>query len=325
MWRILVLGGTGWLSGRIARQWSERGAEVVCLARGSRPAPAGATLVPADRSGPDAYAAVAAERWDDVIDVSSKPAHVRAALAALAPRSAHWTYVSSVSVYADNETPGADETAALAQPVASDQDADADYAGAKAAAEGAVSAAELTSAIVRPGLIVGPGDPTDRFGYWPARFAAAGSEPVLVPEAAGLFAQTIDVDDLAAFIVRAGEQRLSGPVNAVGPSLPLADVLHEARTVAGHTGDLVSAPVEWLVAQGVEYWAGPRSLPLWLPADLPGFAMRDDGRYRALGGTARPLHVTLERVLLDERVRGVDRTRAAGLRRSDERALLERL
>ncbi|KZE90211.1 NAD-dependent epimerase/dehydratase family protein [Microbacterium sp. TNHR37B] len=325
MRRILILGGTGWLSGRVARRWTERGAEVVCLARGSRPAPAGATLVAADRSRPDAYAAVAAERWDDVIDISSRPGHVRAALAALAPRSAHWTYVSSVSVYADNETPGADETAAVATPVASDHGADADYAGAKAAAEAAVAAAGLTSAIIRPGLIVGPGDPTDRFGYWPARFAAAGAEPVLVPETEGLFAQTIDVDDLAEFIVTAGERRLSGPVNAVGPSLPLADVLQGARTVAGHTGDLVSAPAEWLVAEGVSYWAGPRSLPLWLPADLPGFATRDDRRYRAVGGTARPLHVTLERVLIDERVRGVDRTRAAGLLRSEERALLERL
>ncbi|MFS0866884.1 NAD-dependent epimerase/dehydratase family protein [Microbacterium sp. 179-B 1A2 NHS] len=321
MTRVLVLGGTGWLSSRIAASWVARGARVTCLARGGRPAPAGAALVVADRSHPDAYRDVAGEDWDEVVDVSSDPRAVAASVAALGDRVAHGTYVSSLSVYADHDQVGADETAALAEPLRPGEEYD--YAKAKSAAELALTALAPRTAIVRPGLIVGPGDPTDRFGYWPARFAAAGEGPVLVPDAAGLSAQVIDVDDLADFIVAAGARAFDGVVNAIGPSSPLGEMLDLVRTVAGHTGDVRAADADWLARHGVLHWAGPRSLPLWLPADVPGFATRDGSAYRAAGGRIRPLVETVERTLADERERGIARARAAGLERSDELALLE--
>lgn len=86
---VLVLGGTGWLSGRIAQRWLDAGVGVTCLARGGRPAPAGARLVTADRTAPDAYAALAERDWDEVVDISSDPAAVTAAVAALGDRAAH--------------------------------------------------------------------------------------------------------------------------------------------------------------------------------------------------------------------------------------------
>lgn len=323
MTRVLLLGGTGWLSGRIAERWVDAGASVTCLARGGRPAPVGARLVVADRAAPGAYAEVAGEEWDEVIDISSDPAAVAAAVAALGARAAHWSYVSSLSVYADNGDVGADESAALAVPA--EPGDEYDYSRAKSAAEAAVRKLGERAVIVRPGLIVGPGDPTDRFGYWPARFALAGSGPVLAPDAEGLSAQVIDIDDLADFVVAAARRDWTGTVNAIGPSMPLGDMLGVARAVAGHTGDLRTAAPDWLEGQGVSHWAGPRSLPLWLPADMPGFATRRGDAYRAAGGRIRPLEETVERVLADERERGLDRARSAGLTRAEELDLLAAL
>lgn len=321
MTKVLILGGTGWLSGRIARRWLERGAEVTCLARGSREAPEGARLLVADRDGSDAYLGAHDTEWDEVVDVSSQPSHVAAAVRALGGRAAHWTYVSSVSVYAGNDHVGADETAPLAVPADDDTD---DYSRAKAACEAAVASLGDRAGIVRPGLIVGPGDPTDRFGYWPARFARDGRQPVLAPDGEGLFAQVIDVDDLVDFVVDAGARRWHGVVNAVGPSIPLEEMLTAVRRVVGHTGGVERVPAWWLEAHGVVPWAGPRSLPLWLPAGLPGFATRSGEAYRRAGGRIRPVDETIARVLEDERARGIERPRRAGLTPEEEGDLLAR-
>lgn len=319
---VLILGGTGWLGGRVAAGWLDAGASVTCLARGAREAPYGARLVRADRTSPDAYDDVRGRDWDEVIDVSSRAAHVAAAADALRDGARHVTYVSSVSVYARDDEPGADERAALVAP-ADPADADADYARQKSTAESAIRAAfPHRAAIVRPGLIVGPGDPTDRFGYWPSRFAAAGDGPVLVPDAPDARVQVIDVDDLAGFLVALGRACFSGAVNAVGDSAPLDEMLRLARTASDHSGDVVRASPEELRARDVGYWAGPRSLPLWLPADAPGFATRSNAAYRLLGGALRPLRETIVRVLDDERARGLERPRAAGLTRADELALI---
>lgn len=320
---VLILGGTGWLSGRIAQRWVDAGAAVTCLARGGRPGPDGARLVVADREDAGAYEGLQDREWDEVVDVSSHPRHVAEAVQALEARAVHWSYVSSVSVYVDADRPGADESAALAEPA--EDGSPEDYARAKSAAERAVSRLGERAAISRPGLIVGPGDPTDRFGYWPASFARAGGDAVVVPAADGLSAQVIDVDDLAEFVVAAAARGWRGVVNAIAPTAPLSQVLDLAREVAGHRGPLVVAEPEWLAAHGVAHWAGPRSLPLWLPADVPGFATRDGRAYRAAGGRIRPLAETIERVLADERRRGLDRPRRAGLSRSEESDLLAAL
>ncbi len=317
---MLILGGTGWLSRRIAHHALADGWEVTCLARGARPAPDGAVLVEADRDRPDAYADLAGA-WEHVVDVSSHATPVAAAVEALGDRAARWTYVSSASVYADDTIRDADESAAR-HPAAAPGDA-YDYGAQKVAAEDAVVAAVGDRAlVVRPGLIGGPGDPSDRFGYWPAAFARAVSGDVLAPSLRGREAQVIDVDDLAAFIVRSSA---TGPVTAVGHTHALADVLDAARRAAAHSGRLVEAPDDALRAAGVEYWAGERSLPLWLPDDMPGFMSRSNARYLAAGGRLRPLAETIARTLADERARGLDRPRRAGLSRREEEAILAAL
>ncbi|MGW8481503.1 NAD-dependent epimerase/dehydratase family protein [Microbacterium sp. NPDC055903] len=316
---VLILGGTGWLSGRVARGWLDRGARVVCLARGTRPTPPGTELVVGDRDDPDVYARVQGP-WDEVVDVSSRAGHVRGAVEALGADGARWTYVSSVSVYSDGATVGADESAPVEDPALDD---DADYAAQKVAAERAVlSGAAGGVRIVRPGLVVGEGDPSDRFGYWAAAFARAGADAVLVPTTENRWVQVIDVDDLAAFIVA---DRGTGILDAVGEPTPLGAVLDAFGAAASHTGRVVAAEDAWLEEHGVDYWMGRPSLPLWLPADLPGFARRSTLAFRAAGGSARPLERTIAAVLADERGRGLDRDRRAGLSRTEEERLLAEL
>lgn len=316
---VLILGGTGWLSGRIAESWRDAGADVTCLARGGRAAPSGTRLVIADRDDAEAYAAVAMRDWDQVVDISSRAAHVAGAVAALGDRTARWSYVSSMSVYSDDATPGADESAARHPPARSEAD---DYGAQKVAAEDAVATLGDRALIVRPGLIVGEGDPSDRFGYWAAAFLRADGDAVLLPPVVDRTVQVIDVDDLARYLVGT---TASGAVNAIGDPHPLGDVLDAIRAAVGEQGPTVTADDDWLVEQGVAYWAGPRSLPLWLPAEMTGFMTRSPGRFPRTGGTLRPLADIIARVVDDERRRGVDRERRAGLTRAEERTLLDQL
>jgi len=313
---MLVLGGTGWLGREIARTAVAQGDEVVCLARGeSGSAPEGARLVTADRRMPGAYDALDGE-WDEVVEISYDLGLVASALDALADRAAHWTLVSTVSVYARNDDPGADESAEVVEPQDLTQ-----YPDAKVAAERATAERVGDRLLIgRPGLIVGPGDPTDRFGYWPARFSRGGR--VLAPQTASRHVQVIDVSDLAEWIVAAGSREVTGTVNAVGAIHRMADFFGEVGDVAGFDGEIVELDDASLLANGVNYWSGPRSLPLWVPAEDAGFAQRDGSAFVATGGTLRPLRDTLERTLADELARGIRRSRRAGLSPDDEAAIL---
>ncbi|MGC5165697.1 NAD-dependent epimerase/dehydratase family protein [Luteimicrobium sp. DT211] len=319
MRRVLVLGGTGWLGREIAARAVAAGAEAVCVARGrSGAVPAGARLVAADRTGPGAYDALEGE-WDEVVELSYAPGLVGPALEALADRARHWTLVSTVSVYRRHDVPGADESADVVEP-----DGLADYGQAKVAAERATAAAVGDRLlVVRPGLIVGPGDLSDRFGYWPARLSRGGR--VLAPVNAGGHVQAIDVGDLAGWVVEAGSRGLTGTVDAVGEAVPWDAFLAGVAAAVGFDGELVRADDDWLVAQDVGYWAGPRSLPLWLPASQVALAQRSGAAFRAAGGVARPLAETVVRTLDDERSRGVDRPRRAGLAADEEAGLLRSL
>lgn len=328
---LLILGGTAWLGQTVAQTALAAGHAVTCLARGlSGGVPEGATLVQADRDAPDALNSLPSTSWDAVIDVGRQPGQVRTAAHALAGRCGLYVFVSSASVYADHATPGADETAPVLAPLQADTMREmSDYGAAKAACEQHVLQAmgNDRALIARAGLIGGPGDVSDRSGYWPWRFARAqaSGQPVLAPEPDTCATQLIDVRDLAQWLVTAAAQRTAGIFNALGETQPLAEHLALAREVAGHTGEVVTAPTEWLRAQGVEPWAGPKSLPLWLPmADYAGFSARDGRRAAAAGLARRPLRETLADTLRWERQRNQG-SRRAGLSDEDEAALVAAL
>ena len=218
---LLVLGGTSWLGGAVARTALERGHRVTCLARGEAGTPPdGVAWVRADRSTVTAYDEVADRDWDAVVDVSWQPDFVRSALTALGHRTGHWVYVSSCSVYSDDSTPDTGEDAAVhpphegSGPVSMEQ-----YGPAKVACEQAcldTMGADHT-AVARAGLIAGYGDRSDRLGYWPARIdrAADDGEPVLVPPRDTPL-QVIDVEDLAQWLVHLAEHRTARRVQRPG-------------------------------------------------------------------------------------------------------------
>ncbi len=313
--RVLVLGGSGWLGRTIVDELLSEGADVTCLARGvTGSVPEGARFVQADRALAGAYEQATGD-WDEVIELAHAPELVAPALDALADRTAHWTLVSTVSVYADNDEPGADESARLVDPKDPSE-----YADAKVLAE-RTTRLRLGSRLLvaRPGLIVGPGDPSDRFGYWPARFDRGG--PVLVPTTAERFVQVVDVVDLAAWLVRAGRDGFVGTVNAVGAPVPMQDFFRCVAEVTGFDDELVAVDDDVLLAHDVAYWAGPRSLPLWIPVSESGFAQRSAMAFTDAGGVTRPLRDTVVRVLEDERARGTDRERRAGLTPTAERTI----
>lgn len=327
---LLVLGGTSWVGGEIARQALARGHRVTCLARGeSGEPPPEARWIKADRTEAAAYDEVARATWDAVVDVSWQPDQVRSALDGLAAKAGHWVYVSSGSVYAEDVTPDTDETAPLHPahagkgPVGIEE-----YGPAKVACEEACRAAmgEEHTLLARAGLIGGYGDRSDRFGYWPARIARADDgEQVLVPPV-GTAMQVIDVADLAAWLVDAAEHGIAGAFNATGDELTVRDVLDASLEATGRTPDLVEANHDWLSGNGVEPWAGPESLPLWLPQpDYAGFMTKRNAAARATGLTPRPIAATVEAALRWEESLGIDRERRAGLTPGRERELLSLL
>lgn len=319
--RMLVLGGTAWLGGWVARHAVDEGWAVTCLARGeSGTPPEGVRLVVADRTRPDAYDQVRDTDWDAVVDVARQPGQVRSAVAALGDRARHWSFVSTGNVYADLAHP-LSEDSPLREPISADVAGPEEYGEGKVACEQAVSALP-THLIWRAGLIGGPGDPSDRFGYWVSRFALAGDQPVLVPDVPDQPVQVVDVRDLTGWVVRAATDGTTGILNAAGDQLPFVVLLDLAAKVAGFGGDRVAAAPEWLVDHDVQPWMGPRSLPLWLPDDALGMTQKSVDRARRAGFDVRPLTDTLAATLADERERGLDRDRRAGLTRADEVALL---
>src|SRR5262245_18651847 len=224
--RLLVLGGTQFLGRAIAARAGALGHDVTCAARGTAgPTAPGARLVHIDRDAADGLAPLKGEAFDAVVDVSRHPGQVRRAIAALRRSTEHWTFVSTVSVYSDNRTPGQRaDTAPLRAPTAPEIEHSNDevYGAAKVACEQAVGEGAF---ICRAGLIVGPEDPTGRFTYWPARLARGGE--VLAPGAPDDAVQFIDVRDLAQWIVQAAEMRMVGTYDAIGPSLTRGTLLTE--------------------------------------------------------------------------------------------------
>jgi nucleoside-diphosphate-sugar epimerase len=273
---------------------------------------------------------VAGRHFDAVLEVSWQPDFVRAAVAARAGSADHWVYVSSGSVYADDATPGMDESAATHAPRSGSGPAGMhEYAAAKVACEDAVVTGVGGSAatIARAGLIGGYGDRSDRLGYWPARLARVrrARERVLVPPL-DMPVQVIDVADLARWLVDCADRRIAGTFNAVGEQHRFGDLLEACGRATGTSITPVQADDDWLLGQGVEPYMGPESLPLWLPAaGFAGHATRSGAAARGTGLRSRPLDATVRAALDWERRLGLHRPRKAGLSAAREAELLAAL
>ena len=314
-----MLGGTAFLGREIALAAQRRGHQVTCLARGTAPAPEGARFVAGDRDDDAGLAPVADTTWDVVVDVSRHPGQVRRAVRDLS--TGHWVFVSTASVYADASRVETDEDAPVLAPLDGEVMTSLEvYGEAKVACEQAVRAATAPAAIVRPGLIGGPGDVSARSGYWPWRFAHPTGADVIVPDDPDLPCALIDVRDLADWIVAAAEHRAAGTFNATGPTLSLAEALAVAAEVGGSGATPRPVPPERLRELGVGSWMGPMSLPLWIDdPDARGLATLSTARAREAGLHTRPLADTFRDALAYEDHR--TEPRRAGLTDDEERRL----
>jgi len=285
--KLLVLGGTVFLGRHIVQAALEQGHQVTLLNRGRH----GASLFPTaerltgDRDGD--LQALLGRRFDAVIDCCGyTPEQLARSARALDADTPHYTFISSISAYAAF-APGIrfDETAPLATGLEG-------YGALKARAEEAIEAAlPGRVARVRPGLIVGPFDPTGRFTYWPLRAARGGD--VLAPGRPERPVQFIDARDLALWCLQLARDRATGVFNAVGPSVTMASLLEECRAATCCDARFVWMSDDQLVAQGVAPWTG---LPLWIPEADPAFGgllLADNRRALAAGLTARPVRETV--------------------------------
>ncbi|MFI9560211.1 NAD-dependent epimerase/dehydratase family protein [Nonomuraea endophytica] len=316
--RTLVLGGTKFLSREIARQARDRGHEVVCAARGvAGDPPPEVEFVRVDRSEDGGLAPVEGV-FDLVVDVARQPGQVRRAVAELAGRAGHWTFVSSCSVYSDFGVANQVIHEALAD--GADESDPENYGPAKVACERIVGDGAL---LVRAGLIVGPDDQSDRFTYWVDRLARGGR--VLAPGAPDELVQLVDVRDLAAWTLDAAEEGLAGPYDAISMPFSRGALLSEIAEGLGVESELVWAGQEFLVEQKVEPWMGPRSLPMWLPLpEYAGFMARDTSATLAAGLRIRPVAGTARDTLAWLRESGHTVSRS-GLTAADEAELLTML
>ena len=315
---ILVLGGTKFLGRHVVEAALERGHELTLFNRGqTRP-----ELFPdveklqGDRDGN--LEALEGRGFDAVIDTSGYvPRIVSETLDALGDVG-HYTFVSSISVYADLSTPPTESSALLElkEPTEEWQEA---YGELKVLCEEVVRGRFPGAFVPRPGLIVGPWDPTGRFTYWPSRFAAGGR--VLAPLPADADAQVIDARDLAAWIVRAAEERLPGAYNAVGPVTTRADVFETCRRVAGTDAELVWVEPDFLHEQGVGEWM---ELPLWLYEErYRGMLSVDASPALAAGLSIRALEETVRDTLDWAHGGEAPIEPPAGLDREKEQAVLD--
>lgn len=331
--RVLVLGGSVFLSRAVAEEALARGHEVTAACRGaSGPLPAGVRHVPLDRAAATpaevdrAVGPRSGTSYDAVVDVARHPSWVRAAVSATA--AAHWVFVSTINVYSDTATPGGRPgTLGLHEPLTSDADPAAGpevYGAMKVACERAVQAAAATSTVVRPGLVVGPGDPSGRFTYWPARMARvrAGEPEVLAPGAPDDRVQVVDVRDLAAWLVTLAERRTRGAFDGTGAATSREELLHEVAAGVGVEPRLTWVDGAFLGDQGVEPWSGPGSVPLWLPLpEFAGMLDHDVAPSVEAGLSTRPLAETARDTLAW--LRGTAHAAVTGLTPQEERRVLD--
>ena len=315
--RLLIVGGTGFLGRSLAEETLDRGHALTLFNRGlTAPElfPEAERLL-GDRRAGDVQA-LAGREFDAAIDTCGYvPQEVASVARALSPGPDHYTFVSSVAVYPDPVASGTDESAPVATLAGqvSDEASDESYGALKALCERAVEVAVPGRVLaVRPGLIVGPRDPTDRFTYWPRRVAEGGR---VLGARAEQPVQLIDVRDLASWILDSAKAGRTGTYNASGPAerFTMGELFEACREVSGAPADALWAGDTFLRASGVEPWS---ELPLWVTAPYEGFLEVDNSKAISEGLRFRPPMETISDTLTwdvsrppGERVDHFDRTK----------------
>jgi 2'-hydroxyisoflavone reductase len=304
--KILILGGTGFIGPNQVRYALARGHEVTIFNRGRQKEdwPGHVEELLGDRNTGD-LKSLEGRTWDVCIDnPTTLPFWVRDAAKVLQGKVRQYLFVSTISVYAANDAP-ADETAALAAYKGADPMAETQATVAKnpglygqlkaiSEAEARRQFGEAATTIVRPGLIVGPGDETDRFSYWPVRLANPGGRwgpQVLAPGDGTDPVQFIDARDLAEWIVRLAESGTAGTFNATGKPIAMKAFLGGVAAGVHAQPKITWVSTRFLEDHKVNAWSDQ---PVWVPGqgETAGFHHRSIARALKAGLTFRPLPLT---------------------------------
>lgn len=331
--KLLILGGTRFLGRFLVESAIDIGHEVTLFNRGkSDPGlfPDVEKLI-GDRDGD--LGALNGRSWDAVIDTSGYlPWIVSDSLELLVGAAGHYTFISSVSVYNQLEKPGVEENHSVGQLTAERIEELKGMDPAKAIGENYGELKYLCerevervfpehSLIVRPGLIVGPYDVTDRFSYWVNRVAKGGQ--VLAPGRRDKEIQFIDVRDLAGWIIRCVESETTGTFNATGPEseVTMENFLVACKKTVGDETEFVWVEEEFLLGHEVQGWT---EMPLWIPdsMDMKGFHTVDIRKALAAGLKFRPLEETIRDTFEYESARSVTEKKA-GMAPDKEKAVLK--
>ena len=332
--KLLILGGTNFVGLHMTQSAMARGHEVTLFNRGNKnPFPNLETITgnrdPQIDDGLSTLekAVKAGRTWDAVIDVNGYvPRIVRASGELLESAVNQYVFISSVSVYANLSQPGATENASLIEleDKTTEELEGLNYGGLKVLCERAIE--ELfssRSAIIRPGLVVGPHDHTDRFTYWPVRVSRGGE--IIAPDKPETPVQFIDARDLANFALLTAETSITGTFHATGPVITMQTVLETCKTVSGSDVNFHYLDGNFLLEQNVNPWMGPNSLPLWAgnDPDEAGFLQVDVQKALEAGLKIRPLEETIRDTLAWANTRGADHEWKSGLTIKREKELLE--
>lgn len=324
---ILILGGTLFLGRHLVDAAQASGHTVTLFNRGKT----NSDLFPeveklrGDRTQVSDLQMLRDRHWDAVIDTGGYYPHiVQLSAQALAGSVERYVFISSISVYGEPPTtPGIDENMPVAQLAGKylEDYADESYGNRKVLCEQVIEN-ELPGRTfnIRPGLIVGPYDPSDRFTYWPARLQRGGN--VLAPGNPEAPVQIIDVRDLAEWIIRMIENQHIGIFNATGPSstLSMREVLETCRQVAGSPAEFVWVDDEFLLGQDVIPFT---DLPLWLPGSAAAMMRVSIAKALTAGLKFRPLVETVADTLAWDNARSADAQRMNGLTAERESELIE--
>ena len=338
--RILILGGTGFIGPHQVEYALSRGHTITLFNRGkTNPGlfPTVEKLI-GDRNAPEGYVALKGRTWDVVIDNPTQiPRWVRDAGAALSNSTARYLFVSTLSAFRNRKAIGITEDGPLNDPAPADAVPagaafQAAYPNAPVSTYGALKVrCEMEAKasfgdkalVVRPGLIVGPGDLTDRFSYWPVRIEQGGE--VLAPGSPDDYVGFIDARDLTEFMIRLCEQGATGTYNAVGPKygMTTAEMLYGIKAVTSGTARFTWVDTDFLLERKLRPYS---DLPVWMAprGENVGWARMNISKALGAGLTFRPLAETARDTLAYYHTQPAERQAAlrAGLSPDKEREAL---
>jgi 2'-hydroxyisoflavone reductase len=301
--KLLILGGTMFLGRYLVKAALASGHEVTLFNRGKTYPDLFPEVEKLRGDRKESVQPLAGRRWDAVIDTCGYvPRVVRMSAELLADAVDHYTFISTISVYSDSKTCGQDEGAPLMklEDETTEEVTGETYGGLKALCEREAERAMPGRAlIIRPGLITGPHDPSDRFTYWPVRVQKGGE--ILAPGPPGTPVQHIDVRDLAEWTLRAVEQKLTGVFNATGPDyappprmLTMDEVLDTCLDVTGSDATFTWVTPGFLIGNEVGAFT---EVPLWVPGEDWGATTVRVKKAIDAGLTFRPLATTIKDTL----------------------------